>query len=307
MDDRMQLTGISGANPLGFLAALGAFRVLTAHGVGELTMSWQMRAGSWRPYISGLNCSEAEICSILHTQLLDSVWLKLFRTIGDNLTISPIRFKEISTEILAGVNDDPSFVMESLEMLAAFGTDTVHQPHSKDRSLMQDTALRTMSGAGHQHFLKFMIDIIAATNESHYQSTLFDTWRYTDEGRGLNLRWDPIDDRRYATRWKNPSSDASVTMRGANRLAIEALPLMTVALVGRRAETTGFHSNKWIWPIWDGELTLPVVSTLLQMDALAARDGKVRNELESRGVVDRFMSTRITVGKFRNFTPAQSM
>ncbi|OED37815.1 hypothetical protein AB833_22090 [Chromatiales bacterium (ex Bugula neritina AB1)] len=251
--------------------------------------------------------SRAEVCGALHLHLLNSTWTKLFRAIGDNLTISPLRFNEIAAEFSSEVIENLDVCAESLDMLAALGTDTIHQPHSKDRSLMQDTALRTMSGAGHQHFIKFILGIIATTDESHYQSTLFEIWRYTDEGRGLNLRWDPIDDRRYATRWKNPSSDASVTMRGANRLAIEALPLMTVALVGRRAETTGFHSNNWIWPIWDGELVLPVISTVLQMANLAGRDARARHELAERGVVERFMSSRITVGKFRNFTPARSM
>lgn len=307
MTDRVFLGGISGANPLGFLAALGAFRVLNDCCDGELSMGWKMSAGSWRPYISGLHMNEGEICHLLHTHLLDSAWSMLFQEIGDNLTISPMRFNEIAVEFSSGASEDLNIAMESLDMLAALGTDTVHQPHSKDRTLMQDTALRTMSGAGHQHFIKFILGIIAATDESHYQSTLFDTWRYNDEGRGLNLRWDPLDDRRYATRWKNPSSDASVTMRGANRLAIEALPFMTVALVGRRAETTGFHSNNWIWPIWDGELVLPVVSTVLQMSNLAGRDASERLELANRGVVERFMSRRITVGKFRNFTPAQSI
>lgn len=307
MADRICLTGISGANPLGFLAALGAFRVLSNCSDRELTMGWEMSAGRWRPYITGLSGSQSEICDSLHSHLQDSAWTKLFRAIGDNLTISPMRFSDIAVEFFSETIDNLSVSAESLDMLAALGTDTVHQPHSKDRSLMQDTALRTMSGAGHQHFIKFILSIIATTGESHYQSTLFETWRYTDEGRGLNLRWDPIDDRRYATRWKNPSSDASVTMRGANRLAIEALPLMTVALVGQRAETTGFHSNNWIWPIWDGELGLPVVSTVLQMASLEGRDAKARQELASRGVVERFMSRRITVGKFRNFTPARAM
>ncbi len=171
---------------------------------------------------------------------------------------------------------------------------------------MQDTALRTMSGAGHQHFVEFLVNIIRNTESSHLYSTLFEFWRYDDEGRGANLRWDPIDDRRYAMRWKNPSADAARSMRGANRLAIEAIPFFVTAPMGGRLETTGFRTRKgtfWFWPIWEPAIDAQAVITLLQLAAVSS--GTLDGSLVSRGIKVVYRSQRITVGKFRNFTPAQ--
>ena len=175
---------------------------------------------------------------------------------------------------------------------------------------MQDTDLRTMSGAGHQHFIKFMREIINNTTSQHLHETLFQNWKYGDEGRGMNLRWDPIDDRRYAMRWKNPSSDPAATMRGANRLAIEAMPLFPTAPMGAELQTTGFRSKRgcfWSWPVWDCELELPVIQSLLQLAMLTDLDLREQMpEARHAGIAAVFKSQRITIGKFRNFTPAKA-
>jgi hypothetical protein len=138
----------------------------------------------------------------------------------------------------------------------------------------------------------------------------------------MNLRWDPIDDRRYALRWKNPSADPPTTMRGANRLAIEALPLFPTAPNGDELATTCFRSRKgtfFTWPIWEGELSLPVVQMLLQRsisrlgessddEAATVNDGTaMATQRKALGIVAVFRSQRITVGKFRNFTPAKAV
>src|SRR5690606_35990470 len=100
-----------------------------------------------------------------------------------------------------------------------------------------------------------------------------------DEGRGMNLRWDPIDDRRYALRWENPSADPSKTMRGANRLAIEALPLLPTMPINSRLGTTGFQGSGtrdtfFTWPIWSVPLNMPVVASLLSgTDDIAEQPG----------------------------------
>ena len=72
----------------------------------------------------------------------------------------------------------------------AYGSETY-----ADDDVIGDTELRTMSGAGHQHFIN------SARNSSHYycdhiRSALFATWIYSDPRP--SMRWDPQDDRRYA-------------------------------------------------------------------------------------------------------------
>jgi hypothetical protein len=170
---------------------------------------------------------------------------------------------------------------------------------------VQDTAFRTMSGAGHQHFIGSMHELAICTDREHLRRTLLAAWDYGD-GKPT-LRFDPLDDRRYALRWNDPSSDGIRTMRGANRLAIEALPLLPTCPVGQRLATTGFNAFKfWTWPVWESWLSLDVTRTLLALDELQ-QETPNRRVLFARGVREIFRCERITVGKFRNFTPASAV
>src|SRR5947209_20011034 len=115
-----------------------------------------------------------------------------------------------------------------------------------------------MSGAGHQHFLEFMKWIVERTGPDHLEKTLFRPWRYDDPVQNQTLRWDPADDVRRALRWRDPSGDPQRSRRGgmlgANRLAIEGLPLLPTIPVGRTLRTTGFSgrgsgTTYWTWPL----------------------------------------------------------
>ena len=307
----LELTGLDGSNPLAFLAALGTLRSLSMmYPESEFRLGWQIDSGAWRPFIESevLELDASSLCDDLSEWLADPPQLPLFESIGDNLTLSPKAFASLARSSVECSITDPKDIssQSALEFLIAFGSDATHQPHSKDRTQMQDTALRTMSGAGHQHFIQFMRHIIANTDSSQLQSTLFAFWRYEDEGRGANLRWDPIDDRRYAMRWKNPSADAAKSMRGANRLAIEAIPFFVTAPMKNRLETTGFRSRKgafWFWPIWEDAIDVRSIMSLLQLAVVSAPS--LDESLSKRGIKAVYRSQRITIGKFRNFTPAQ--
>ncbi len=308
--------GLDGSNPLAFLAALGALRTFQKmNPVSSVKLGWKIEDNAWRPFLASheLPNESEQFCDSMSEWLSTPPQASLFSEseIGDNLTISPLRFHSLAQQHLNSVTANELESIAALEFLAAFGTDATHQPHSKDRTLMQDSALRTMSGAGHQHFLKFMREIIANTSSSHLFSTLFRTWTYEDEGRGMNLRWDPNDDRRYAMRWKNPSSDPAVTMRGANRLAMEGIPFFPGATMVTQFQTTGFRVRRgayWSWPIWESPLELAVIQGLLQVAAISETvSPEQRTTLSRQGIAAIFKSQRITVGKFRNFTPAKSV
>ncbi len=311
----MFLNGLDGSNPLAYLAALGILRCLELFAPeAKFKMAWQSNAGAWRPILSSESpFDEAEtLCEKMSSYLDAPLQMGLLESLGENLTHPPDAFRShLADHIQKAAQGEPESHV-ALAFLAAFGTDTAHQPHSKDRAQMQDTALRTMSGAGHQHFLKFMREIVADTSALQLYTTLFQPWTYEDEGRGKNLRWDPIDDRRYALRWKNPSSDPAMTMRGANRLAIEGLPFFPTAPMGTMLETTGFKSNRgsfWSWPIWTHPLSVAAIQTVLQNVLLTKKEQTPENAeaLRARGIAKVFRSQRITVGKFRNFTPAKSI
>ena len=147
--------------------------------------------------------------------------------------------------------------------------------------------------------LGFMLELAAGTDAEHLRRSLMAPWDYAD-GRP-SLRWDAADFRPHALRAVDPSGDPIKTMRGANRLAIEALPLFPTAPQARRVRTTAFQEGNngtevW-WPIWTDALELGTVSSLL-----AAGDERVRP-----GVAQVYRATRFTEGKYRNFSPSKAM
>ena len=295
------LNGLDGGNLLGFLAAIGTLRIATeADPSTDWRVSWQVQGGHWSPVLYGDTALTADALIELLTPALARM-KDAFR-FGDDLTINCEEFRKVaqSASDAAALTD-----RQDVDFIAAFGCDGL--PISDKNPRIQDTALRTISGAGHQHFIGSMRELVENTKAEHLRASLFEPWQYSDPKP--SLRWDPSDDRRYALRWKEPSGDPVRTMRGANRLAIEALPLFPTAPGERRLHTTGFSQRRgegvlFSWPIWEGALSIEVVRSLLSLAELQ-KSRPDRKSLLALGVVEIYRSRRITVSKYRNFTPAQ--
>lgn len=296
------LTGLNSANPLAFLATIGAFRsVAEALPKNSVRLGWKPSGSAW----SGvLHTSEKldpdELVAILHQHLVSRANHSAL-TIADNPKMPVGQFRAYAREAAsAWLNySDVGWA----EFAAAFGSDGVVD----DEQSIEDTAFRTMSGAGHQHFLKFMNELARNTSAEQLKEALFGPWRYRDVG--FSMRWDPEDDRRYALRWFNPSGDAARNVRGANRLAIEGLRLFPTMPTASDLATTGFAGRKatntfWSWPIWEFPIALDTCRSLLAHTELTKT--KPDSSLcRAAGIAAVLRSQRITTGKFRNFTPAQ--
>lgn len=297
------LVGLDGGNLLAFLAALGALRTTTlAWPSAEVRMRWVAVHGGWHPVLS-------VACQIDKATFLVSMDGQLQKmrnhpalAIGDDLNYTVEAFRKFCIQAQSSV-DIPLTSSIFADFLACFASDGITE-EKKDQ--VADTAFRTMRGAGHQHFVKTMRDLADSTTKDHLEKCLFHAWGYDDVG--LTLRFDPMDDRRYALRWKEPSKDPGKTMQGANRLAIEALPLFPVQPVGNKLKTTGFTSRPrqgtfFRWPIWEGDLTVDVVRSILGLAELQGGESS-RQKLRQKGIVEIFQSQRITLGKYRNFSTA---
>jgi hypothetical protein len=216
--------------------------------------------------------------------------------IGNDLTLSGVDFGKQMREAVDGAAHANR---STVDFLSAFGCDVYGVGPKKE--LMSDSGFRTMSGAGHQHFLGFMRELATSTQVEHLRRTLFAPWDYAD-GRP-SLRWDPTDYRPHALRAVDPSGDPIKTMRGANRLAVEALPLFPTAPMGRRIRTTAFRDGETgaeiAWPIWTDTLELRTVVSLLSS---GRENGRVRP-----GVAQVYRATRFTEGKYRNFSPSKAL
>ncbi|NOX55809.1 MAG: hypothetical protein GXP27_15485 [Planctomycetes bacterium] len=298
----LELSGLNGSNLLAFLAAVGTLRSLsTAWPEEPVRMYWKRKAG-WCPVIvTEQPLDEETLVATLHRRLR-TMHDHPALAVDDNLKIPPDRFRQYAAEACdqAHRTGDRTWA----DFVAAFGCDVIAQD-----KVIQDTAFRTMSGAGHQHFLKTMRELIEVTEPEHLRKALFQPWTY-DDGRP-SLRWDPEDDRRYALRWNEPSGDPIRTVRGANRLAIEALPLFPTAPVRSSLETTGFRTGGsrdtfFTWPIWSCAIPIDVVRTLLAIKELQ-QDDPDRRRLLAHGVVEVYRCQRLTIGKYRNFAPARTV
>lgn len=299
------LEGLDGANPLAFLAALGVLRGLSIAWPDRLVqLSWT-EGDAWRPdlHVAGEIISRADALDGL-TTFADLRSGHEALDIGDNLTLPPERFREAATTAARSSTGSPAGRARA-DFIAGFACEAV-----TDRNdAVRDTALRTLRGAGHQHFLKTMRDLAECADADSFERCLFHPWSRGD--RRLSLRWDPEDDRRYALRWRDPSKDVAGTEWGANRLAFEAIPLFPVAPVESTLATTGFRGARagdtfFTWPIWDVPVNLDTVRSILSLDELQ-RDAPDRHRLNPMGIREVFRSQRMNAGRYRNFSPARSV
>ena len=297
MSHSIELSGLDGSNPLAFLAALGTLDAFSVE--MESRMSWSVGNGAWRPTIHiNVPLNQDDFIQRLHSYLFSlSPRPELSRF--DDLKLTASEYRGFVCDAVASTSQADR---RWADYAAAFGSEIVF-----DDNTIQDTALRTMSGAGHQHFVKFMRILVLETKPEHLQTALFQPWQYEDEGP--SLRWDPADDRRYALRWNEPSGDPIRTVRGANRLALEALPLLPTMLIGRQLHTTGFRgtgakSTYWTWPIWSRPVGIDIVRSLVALQELQMQDPD-RPRLEALGISEIYRCQRLTIGKYRNFAQAQ--
>lgn len=317
---RLPLDGLDGSNPLAYLAALGTLRTLSAVD-DEACMGWEERAGAWRPVVWTTAADAADrLVEVLHLHLKGREGRPEFDLDmnADNLSVAPAEFGTFARKAAETASAEER---ATADFAVAYASDAVvDRPGKNER--VADTAFRTMSGSGWQHFLGSMRNIIAATGPDHLRKTLSETWRYDDPLEKRSMRWEPTEDRRHAYQWVDPSTDSSRSKRGsmlgANRLAIEALPFFPTAPVGGRLATTGFRANRsrveWTWPIWAPPAPRDAVASLVALrdlqfldDAEEAKRQKKRARLREMGIVEVFRSTRIAAGYFRNFSPARAI
>lgn len=187
------------------------------------------------------------------------------------------------------------------------------------------TPLCFLFGQGHQHFLERLADVpkgklpnsLAKLRDppdlnapSYIADALFAPWTRGDSTD--SFRWDPAEDRRYALRAFDPSSDPGGTQHGANRLAAVGLPVLSGAATRRRNEirflvrgvayggSGGFYIS---WPIWTLPARLAGLRALLAHPEIGAKEPNM-SILSQLGVASVRRARRISVGKYFNVTSA---
>jgi CRISPR-associated endonuclease/helicase Cas3 len=392
--DSIVLTGLDGANPLGFLAALGILATLHQAGERDARLSWR-RSVTWQPVLSGISLAalrEASgtgdedsqkdaarahngLCKMLADGLrgkpaegdaqerrqesqaafdaakkavkdrLEAIkqrrlrgnerkealerevtplrqvteerrreWLEALKAavpradlaIGRHIDCTADEFRDHA----AGFLDDPD--REALDLLASFASDACLERSGR----VTATPFCFITGSGHQYFLDTVRQLMDVVAEDRLSAALFDPWTYVDEK--LSMRWDPIEDRRYALMDRDPtaSDNRSRTVWMANLLAYRALVLLPSAPRGAHLVTTGWTWDKeaksfsFTWPIWEPAMDVHSIRSLFLLRELASNSPD-HAWLRERGIVAAFRARRIQVGNPPlhkiNFSPARNV
>jgi CRISPR-associated endonuclease/helicase Cas3 len=291
------LKGLDGSNPLAFLAAIGTLRTLTLALPDEtVKMSWEQDDGAWRPQIC---CSLADDDAIIE---------KLDKALIRHRSSHPMQFIDYKSSNQEAVTFYQSVraggpIEPEQDAWIASLTNDIHPDATSPLQLTRS-----------DYFVGNLDQVMASTTSDHLRKTLMLPWRYDDALSGQSLHLDPTEDRRHAYQWNQPSGDPnrnkSGNVLGANRLAIEALPLFLglPSTNPARLFMTGWtgvraDDSTWTWPIWETQNTLAVVKSILAIAELQVPKPQ-HHRLVPTGVRVVYRSRRILVEKTPNLTPS---
>ncbi len=370
----VELSGLDGANPLGFLAALGTLVTLQSVGRNGARLRWRRRA-TWVPVLAGVSAPTRPAVSELVARGLCGVDVpedaERKRTEAERRyeaarkTVEDKR-KEIRRSGLKGKDRDDAMAAEgpplerardasreewlralaeavprpelalgkkidctrleyrehagafrargdreTLDLIAAFGSDGCLEERSE---AIEATPFCFIKGGGHQYFLDTVRQLIQKVSAERVERVLFDPWTYEDET--LSMRWDPVEDRRYALMDRDPtaSDNKARTVWMANLLAYRSLVLFPSAPRRGGLRVAGWtvldREPTFSWPIWDFPASADTIRSLVQLRELTAPnpDSAI---LEARGLAAVFRARRIRVGSGANyklnFSPARGV
>lgn len=292
-DDGLLLTGLDGSNPLAFLAALGTLRIIQrSEPSRQVTMAWVVSGSRYLPQISGpvFNRKDliARLASTLSTESVPP-W-----NLSKKLPFEADALRDAASRSVkaSSISD-----RDEIDAIASLGSEVFVD----DKGQFADTALRMVrsgDSAG-QGMLDYAQKIRANTTTDDLQHALFEQWHHSPSGP--SLRWDPVEAREYALLASDPSKDGALSVIGANRLALEAMPLFSTVPTEKGLATVAFHqidSNvEMTWPLWTVLLAIPVIRSLLTLDCLSAKQIPA-DDLKARGVAIVFRSRLFKPNKY---------
>lgn len=293
MSDWIILRALDGSNPLAFLAALGALRLLHMSRPDSIRMHWTRSGGFWRPVLSGLQTNEDDLCDLL----MSARWAPVeeFEQIGRNLTVPSSTFKAFVDKAQKAASPDDR---SAADFAAAFGCEVCED---KEKGRIEYTDFCFITGSGHQDFLGTIAALSEKVTAGHVREALFGPWRAE---KGLSMRWDPSDAAEYALRWDDPGPKGAWAVWGTNRLAAEGLPCFPAIPVKNTLQTTGFkrrnRQDEFTWSIWAKPASFDTIRSLLSCSEIQ-KEKPDRDILRAIGVEQIYRAQRVRIGQGANF------
>ncbi len=297
---RIQLVGVDGSNPLGFLAALGLLSVVPDAKLGF------SEDGSFLAFVDGFKETESDLAALVAADAQasagpDAPWRFTYtkgatkkqgpQEVAD-LKPPPDEFKKfLATCVMAWLSGNEA----AAGYAAAYGTDVVVDGKRNTKP----TAFHFT--AAQQTFLGAVENIRASVTAKWVQQSLF---RGHGERPGSNLRWDPSSERNWALMANNPSGKGTCVDAPLEWLAFRGLPLLPSFPRGTRIVTTGVVGRgddmTFTWPLWSVPVSRQTTRSAIQMDW----SGSAKERM-ARGIFAICSSAiRRTSQGFGNFRPS---
>ena len=314
-----RLVGLEPDNLLAFLALLGMLRTLEhVRSAWRPRVAWTVDTPPVRPTLTvATQATEDEIIAAVSEGLAELAGRHDFNRLKD-LRLSP---QEAAERLQNSVTRD----RYTSDLWAALTSDAAVRDKNKAQEA-EPTPLCLLFGQGHMHFMSRLASVPQesvppARGAGRKKTTigetdclreaLFEPWTRPDAT--FSFRWDPHEDVRYALRATDPtdSKTKETTQHGANRLAAIGLSALTVVprlrgASARLAVVGGMHERgggfAFTWPIWRDPISLAAIRSLLGHTGLVKRA-----TWDALGIFELRRARRISVGKFMNFTRAESI
>lgn len=295
---RIELPGVDGSNPLGFLAALGLLRLLPGIRLGFV------EDGSFAAFLDSYNGSADDLVKRITTDALDAKggpWRLTYtkaatkkqgpKEVAD-LKAPPTAFRAFLARC---VEDWLQGHPEPVAYAAAYGTDVAVDGKGNTKP----TAFHFT--AANQEFLAQVENSRSAITADWTRASLFEG---NASRSGANLRWDPNAERNWALMAANPNDDGTKVNAPLEWLAFRGLPVLPSFPRGTRVVTTAVSRRgqdlTFSWPLWSVPASLYAARSVVQADWAGDR-----RERLAHGIFAVCSSAiRRTSQGFGNFSPS---
>jgi hypothetical protein len=273
----LRLTGLKSGVPIGFMAALGAFRHATGMpALGGVKLKWTPYAGQWcATLVTGSEVGPDDLVRLFVERVKGMKERPEFEWAA---AIKNASHDEFVNAASAGIE-----LPELGAWFAAFGTELELSDGKIEPTPFDMTVAR-------QQFLADALwlhkDLSAPDkkksddrNRASFREALFQEWTYSDDQHSLG--WDPCTVMLGAFTPKAPTAMKKAGVRAAVWLAMECLPFMPCVYDGRLATSAFRREGRkqfFVWPIWREPLSIRTVRTLLsQVVGISSTDATARN------------------------------
>lgn len=288
---QIKLTGLKSGIPIGFMAALGAFRhVSTMVGLGRAKLGWTPHGGQWCALLQMDEAVDEEALAKRFTETLKSMEARPEFEWSEALkSVSPEMFREHS---------DSAFHHGLADWFQAFGCEFVSKDGKLQPTPFDMTVARQLFLADAAWLTKNLATPDRkqgdAPNIASFHEALFGPWEYQDNQHSLG--WDPSTILMGAFTPKAPTAMNKAGVRAAVWLAMESLPFFPCFYDGGLA-TSGLQKQggreQFRWPIWEAPLSISAVRVLIE-HSLALQE----SELSRRGIVAVYASEIFKPNKY---------